>query len=144
MWCELLKNISKDCQFSPPASDEDLAEIEQALKLPFPEDLASLLKESNGVLGEYGLGLVWACDRIKSDNHMFRSNPDFKQLYMPFDGLFFFGDAGNGDQFAYSVCDGEVRRPDIFVWDHETDGRTWIAPSLKRYLQGWLTGEIKV
>jgi hypothetical protein len=48
MWCELLKNISKDCQFAPPASDEDLAEIEQALKLPFPEDLASLLKESNG------------------------------------------------------------------------------------------------
>jgi hypothetical protein len=32
-------------------------------------------------------------------------------------------------------------RPDIFVWDHETDSRLWAAGELEDYLQRSLTGE---
>ena len=63
---------------------------------------------------------------------------------MPFDPLLFFGDAGNGDQFAYAIHEAQVRRNDIFAWDHETDSRTWVAPSLERYLEWWLSGRINV
>lgn len=63
---------------------------------------------------------------------------------MPFDSLLFFGDAGNGDQFAYAVCDGEIRRPDIFVWDHETDSRSRIARSLESYLERTIEGTLEV
>jgi hypothetical protein len=38
------------------------------------------------------------------------ANTDFKELYMPFDCLLFFADAGNGDQFGYPICDGVIRR----------------------------------
>jgi hypothetical protein len=110
----------------------------------FPAQLASLLKESNGVQGEYGLGLLWSVERIEEDNLKFRTFPDFRKLYMPFNALLFFGDAGNGDQFAYTILEGEVRRGDIFVWDHEDDSRIWVAPSLSVFYDWWLTGKLKI
>ena len=90
--------------------------------------------------------LVWSVADIKAkaNNLKFRNNPNFKKLYMSFDNTLFFGDAGNGDQFAYPICDGVIRRPDIFVWNHENDSRMWIAPSLQRYLEWWLTGRITI
>jgi hypothetical protein len=32
----------------------------------------------------------------------------------------------------------------VFVWNHEDDSRTWVAPSLRVYLEWWLTGKIKI
>jgi hypothetical protein len=63
---------------------------------------------------------------------------------MPFDNLLFFADAGNGDQFAFPIQAGEVRRPDVFCWNHEDDSRIWVAPSLEKYLEWWLTGKLTV
>jgi len=56
----------------------------------------------------------------------------------------FFADAGNGDQFAYKIEDGQVKSPDIYVWNHEDDSRIRIAPSLRAYLEGWLQGTLSV
>ena len=61
-----------------------------------------------------------------------------------FDPLLFFADAGNGDQFAFVITAGKIRRPDIFAWDHENDSRTWVAPSLAKYLEWWLSGDLKL
>lgn len=55
---------------------------------------------------------------------IFRQSVDFRELYMPFDCLLFIADAGNGDQFAYSIVGGAIRRDDIFAWDHENDSRS--------------------
>ncbi|MEZ5281816.1 MAG: SMI1/KNR4 family protein [Acidimicrobiales bacterium] len=60
---------------------------------------------------------------------------------MPFDPLLFFADTGNGDQFAFVLT---PPRDDIFVWDHETDSRTWAAGSLDQYLQWWADGTLKI
>jgi hypothetical protein len=129
--------------FKPAASIEDLQRIEATLNVTLPDDLRSLLAQSDGVEGIYGLGLVWPSDRIVEDNKKFRTFPAFRDLYMPFDPLLFFGDAGNGDQFAYTICGGRVR-PDIFVWNHEDDSRSWKAPSLERYFEWTFAGKLKV
>jgi len=63
-------------------------------------------------------------ERIAADNVGFRSNADFRELYMPFDPLLFFADAGNGDQFAFPRT---PPRDEVFVWDHEDDSRRWVA-----------------
>lgn len=122
--------------FRAPASPERLATAAATLGCPLPNDLPTVLSESDGIDGEFGLGLVWSVDRIVSDNALFRSNEQFRELYMPFDGLLFFADAGNGDQFGLSLS-GNC---EVYVWDHETDSRTWIAPSVMSYLRGWMTG----
>ena len=87
---------------------------------------------------------MWSTERIQQDNIEFRTTEDFKDLYMPFDSLLFFADAGNGDQFAFTVLNGEIRRNDIFVWNHENDSRTWAASNLKQYLEWWLSGKLQI
>jgi hypothetical protein len=143
-WRELVLRLTPHCKFSPPATATQIATAERALGTALPAELRSLLLETNGIVGQYGLGLVWPVERITADNVAFRSNADFRELYMPFDPLLFFADAGNGDQFAFCVLAGEVRKTDVFVWNHEEDSRAWSAPSLERYLEWWLSGQLEV
>lgn len=142
MWRELVNGLSRDCEFQTPASAAAITAAEVSLECRLPSELTELLSETNGITGEYGLGLVWPIERIQEDNRRFRMNSSFEELYMSFDELLFFGDAGNGDQFAFPICGRVVRKPDVFVWNHEDDSRTWVAPSLRVYLEWWLTGKI--
>lgn len=143
VWREMLLGLDSQLAFTDPASAADLRNAERALGLPIPTELASLLRESNGVSDPYGTGLIWALDRIVSVNATFRSSPDFAQLYMPFDSLLFFADAGNGDQFAFPITPAGTRE-DVFVWNHEDDSRRWYASSLEQYLGWWLSGDYPV
>lgn len=142
MWRDFITSLTTDATFAPGATQSSIAATEEAFAVEFPDQLRSLLLESDGVLGEYDLGLVWSLDRIRDDNLHFRNNTDFADLYMPFDHLLFFADAGNGDQFAYPIQNGKIHRPDVFVWDHESDDRRWVAGSLKQYMQWWLDGTL--
>jgi hypothetical protein len=144
MWRQLIESQHSEHKFASPATWAEMSLAEEQLRVKLPEQLRSLLLETNGVVGEYGLGLIWPLDRIVADNLAFRSNADFQRLYMPFDPLLFFADAGNGDQFAFPIQLNSVRRNDVFVWNHEDDSRTWVAPSLEKYLEWWRDGTIKL
>jgi hypothetical protein len=135
MWRELVAGLSSQCGFSPPANSEQITRVEEILGVKLPAELQDLLKESNGIADEYGGRVVWSIERIIETNLLFRRYPDFTELYMPFDPLLFFADALDGDQFAYVITAGAIRSSNIFVWNHEDDSRTWLAPSLKRYLE---------
>ncbi|MFE5586276.1 SMI1/KNR4 family protein [Kitasatospora sp. NPDC056531] len=141
IWTELIDALPGEMTLHPPAPEPALMEAQQLLGRPLPDELAALLRESNGVEAEYWLELIWPIERIVTDNLVLRSDADLAKLYMPFDPLLFIGDAGNGDQFALVP---HTRRPDVFAWDHENDSRTWVAPSLAKYLDWWLTGKIKL
>jgi hypothetical protein len=142
MWRELASEMTVDATFSAPASPGALKAAEKALSQTLPSALRDLLAETDGIRGAHGLGLVWNVDRIASDNLQFRSNADFARLYMPFEPLLFFADAGNGDQFAF--LSPPVDRDDIFAWDHESDSRRWVASNLQTYLRWWLDGRIRL
>ncbi len=144
MWKTLLTSLSDDCEFSPAGTAHDITSAESDLNLQFPSALKSLLSEANGIQGEYGQGLLWNVRQIVESNLEFRQTVDFKELYMPFDPLLFFADNGGGDQFAFRILAGKIRNEDIFVWNHEDDSRTWVAPSLQDFYRRWLTGEIEV
>ncbi|MFE4360551.1 SMI1/KNR4 family protein [Kitasatospora sp. NPDC056800] len=75
-----------------------------------------MLLESNGIVGRTSVDTVWTVEQ----NLHFRTDGSFARLSMPFDALLFFGDNGGGDQFAFVRT---PRRPDVFVWEHETDSR---------------------
>ncbi|WP_217575731.1 SMI1/KNR4 family protein [Streptomyces sp. GbtcB7] len=139
MWTELVTALSGPTAFQPAASEASLRRCATVLRHPLPEDLAALLRESNGIEGEYGAGLIWPAERIVSENLTMRGDAELATLYMPFDPLLFFADAGNGDLFALLPT---IRRPDVFVWNHEDDSRTWVAPNLAKYLEWWLTRRI--
>jgi hypothetical protein len=144
MWRELITSLHPDAKFNEPASPDGIQTLEHALGVALPPELRALLIESNGVQGEYSLDLIWPTDRIMQDNLRFRTSVDFKDIYMPFDPLLFFADAGNGDQFAFVILDNLVRSHNIFAWNHEDDSRTWVAPSLDRYLEWVANGTISL
>lgn len=101
----LMEQIAKwgEAHFREPAGQDALDAVEDSLGHPLPAELRELLSETNGVEGEFGLGLVWRAERIASDNLHFRADPEFADLYTPFVGMVFFADAGNGDQFFVSL-----------------------------------------
>jgi hypothetical protein len=141
VWIELVRGLYNEIEFASGAGEPDLKGVEAGLGLALPLDLKALLAEADGITVEDGLGLVWPTRRISAENLRMRSMRD--GLYMPFDHLVFFGDAGNGDQFAFPVRDGSIRTSDVVVWNHEDDSRMWAAPDLRRYIEWWADGRIK-
>lgn len=133
-WRGRLAAFGDAARFAPPASPAALGSLETALGLALPDELRSLLAESDGPADRYGASVVWPAAEMARQNREFRTNPDFRRLYMPFDSLLFFGEAGNGDQFFHRILDGHVRHPDVYLWDHENDSRTWRAGSLAIFL----------
>ncbi|GAA3270928.1 SMI1/KNR4 family protein [Streptomyces lavendulae] len=131
MWRETALQAYPGVGFREPAPAPELAEAERRLGREIPPELKQLLLESNGVIGQTSVDTVWAIDQIVEQNRVFWSDPSFAQLYMPFDALLFFGDNGGGDHFAFVQ---RPQRPDIFVWEHETDSRRWVAGDLRDYL----------
>ncbi|MFD4644723.1 SMI1/KNR4 family protein [Streptomyces sp. NPDC058441] len=130
MWRELASDFP-DVELQDPAAPDALAAVEEQLGQPLPEALRQLLLETDGIEAGHGTEVAWTAKKILEENRSVRGNEQFHSLYMPFDALMFFGDNGGGDQFAF------VRTPDrddVFVWDHETDSRIWVAPSLEQYL----------
>ena len=115
-----------------------LDEAERALGVRLPAELRALLAHCNGVRDRVGTYVVWSAAELAPRNAQFRTEQSFRELYMPFDALLFFGEAGNGDQFFYRILSGEVREPDVYRWDHETDSRLWHAPRLETFLEGVL------
>jgi hypothetical protein len=141
MWREFIQTLEPSATFFPPATELQLAKLETTFNVVLPDELKHLLLESNGVL-EYGFRFIWSIEEIIEENRDKRTNAVYSDIFMPFDNLLFFSDAGNGDQFAFPVVQGRIKRPRVFAWDHENDSRTWVAESLKSYIEGWLTGKI--
>ncbi|MBQ0880393.1 MULTISPECIES: SMI1/KNR4 family protein [Streptomyces] len=134
MWREIIEEFPS-AEPREPATPQSLERIQAALGVPLPGELHSLLLETDGVLDEYGTEVIWSAERILGDNVAFRGDEQYRTLYMPFDPLVFFGDNGGGDQFAF-VC--RPPRDEVFVWDHETDGRNLVSPSLEAYVRSAL------
>ena len=143
MWKNIIHSISSNLSLKNPATNDELTDIQQCIHVELPNDLYQLLKETNGIEGEYG-DFIWSALKIKTENMNMRNIADFKDLYMPFDCLLFFADGGDGDLFGYSILNGIVQRDDIYVWNHENDSRTWVAPSLEIFMEWWKSGKITI
>ncbi|KAB2440850.1 SMI1/KNR4 family protein [Bacillus luti] len=143
MWKNTIHSISSNLGLKNPTTNDELTDIQKCLHVELPNDLYQLLQETNGIEGEYG-DFIWSASKITTENMNMRNIVDFKDLYMPFDCLLFFADGGNGDLFGYSILNGKVQRDDIYVWNHENDSRTWVAPSLKTFMEWWESRKITI
>lgn len=143
-WKSYIDSFTIDVRYAEPATPEQLEEVVKQLNVKLPSKLSDLLKQTNGVFDQHYCPFVWSTKRVIEDNLFFRNFEDYKDIYMPFDHLLFFSDSGCGDLFGFAILNGQVQTEDIFVWDHETDSRKWIAASLEIFLKGWITSEIAI
>ena len=142
MWMERAQRYCPDVRSAPPASELAISDAEVALGVAFPDDLRTLLAQTDGLADEFGSGILPVA-RIVEINLEMRSRFDSGDLYMPFANLLLIADAGNGDLFGYAIQgDGHIHRPDLFRWDHESDSRQWVRGSLAEFVDGWFSGEL--
>lgn len=142
MWREMIEHEGWAYEPASPASDLRIGEVQEELGLELHSDLRGLLLETDGLRDEYGAETVWSIDSISDQNRQFRESREFRELYMSFESLLFFGDYGNGDQFAYPIQDRAIRRSDVFIWNHEDDSRMWVASNLRALIGAVARGEI--
>ncbi len=135
-WKDLTKGLACGAKFGHPTSARKLAAVEHALSIRLPEWLREFLQEANGVTSQDGSGIIWSTDDIVKHNQEFRSFEDYRELYMPFDNLLFFGGDGGGNLFAFAIhAYGQIRNDAVFCWEHESDGRPEVAANLEQFLQ---------
>jgi hypothetical protein len=146
MWRELIQSLDPSARFTPGASTDELARVEEAIKVRLPEELRELLAESDGVLREDGQHLIWSTDEIVTWNVALRTESGYLETYMPLDALLFFADAGvDGIKFGYGLVQGAVKMTKrIYAWHPIGDDREWKADGVEDYLERWLTGKLTV
>ncbi|MEU5882250.1 SMI1/KNR4 family protein [Spirillospora sp. NPDC047279] len=143
MWRELIERHTPQARFASPATEQALQQAEETLGHLLPNDLVKLLTETDGVIDPNGYNLIFSAEQLLKGNLEMRTYPALKRLYMSFEQLLFFSDVpGDGNLFAYALV--PEGRPDIFVWDHRTDDRRSVAPSLERFIEAWPAGRIQL
>jgi hypothetical protein len=143
MWRERIIEWSAECEFNAGISQESLAEAEANLGVRFPDDLAALLKETNGVYYRYAYQqIIWKVEHIVERNLEIRADKKLAENYMTFECLLFFAHAGvDGIQFAFPItANGIVRQDRVIAWYPIEDSRPVVCFSLADYLQRWLQG----
>ncbi|MEU1516640.1 SMI1/KNR4 family protein [Streptomyces sp. NPDC005811] len=133
MWTELISSLSSDVDLADgPGCEEQMRVAEVVLGHPLPAALKEFWSAADGARDKYGTGIICSVGEVVDRNLEFRSSADFRELYMPFDPLLLFGESAGGDLFGFVV---KPERPDVFVWEHESDSRRWVANNLEDYLR---------
>jgi len=131
MYKELTQKLNKDVKFNPPATLEEIEEVEKKLAIELPKGIKNLLLEFNG-----------ENDLIFSTQDIIETNLTQRQIpcYMSFDSLLFIAGNGFGDYFGYAISKEEIKSS-IYKWDHEDDSRIWSAGGLKDLIEKYYTDQ---
>lgn len=136
MWKLKILDLNKDSPFAklnPPATETQIYKVSSTLKMEIPDELESLLKEVNSD----GTTFL-STEQIIRDNLFLRELEDF----MPLDVFLFFAENGCGDYFGYSIRKNSEIDNNIFMWDHESDSRKWVAQGLDQFIKRRKSEEI--
>lgn len=134
-------------QYYPPAQPEDLDALESEFHLVLPDDLRRLLLETDGVMETIQVGgdmvesgwLVWPVETALRENRALRRQPDTPR------SLFFIANPGvDGVLFGIHAGEQAEELCEVFAWQPVDHSIVQIAPSLQKFLEGWLMGEIRV
>ncbi len=146
-WQDFIQNLTDDCKFFPPVTEEKINEAETSLKVKLPKDLRSLLLETNGIYNtQASIHLVWTLEEILRANLALRTEEFRAKSFMPLDHLLFFANAGvDGIHLAFPIAaSGDVKNKDIIAWYPIEDSRPVVAYSLKNYVQSWISGKLRL
>jgi hypothetical protein len=110
--------------------------MELALGVELNPEFRQLLHVCNGVTVEDDFIVpLWPIEEIVAETLSRRNDPELREYHMPMTHLVFIGSEGNGDLYALGVSATGVMGQNVFLWDHETDGRRWVAGSLEAYFK---------
>jgi hypothetical protein len=114
------------------ASPEDIRGAEATLSVPFPEELRSLLRTTDGLFDTIGQWFViWPLNMLVQENLRRREYQRMPSTFVAF------GDDGAGEAFCL-----DVERGAVYCW-YAIDGRAnELAGDMPTFLHGWTDGTI--
>ena len=134
-WLRTIDDFGVVVELAEPADAATIDACEDKLGLDLPDDLRSLLLETDGLADDAGGEPVWPVERIVEENLELGRDGDTPALPEGAeDGLLFFGDTGGDDLFAYRLGEG---RPDVYLWVAGGNESRWVASDLRSMLDAW-------
>lgn len=143
MWREMISELSKDCKFHPPLSEEWIDKGLADLRVTLNDSLKSFLLETDG-LYDYRqfLWVVWNVRDLLAYNLEMRNGQEFAKKGYMFEDLFFIANYGtNGILFALRIVNNKLQ-DDIIAWFPETNERITVANGLNSYLERWIKKDL--
>ncbi|MDP1442134.1 SMI1/KNR4 family protein [Priestia megaterium] len=140
MWKDLIRTTSTECVFEEPASMEDIAVLEKLFNIQIPDELKTLLCETNGTNDSNGNPIIWSTEQIIREN--LNLGERIEDTYILFNNLLFV--AGDGDMFGYSTSEGVIKQNNIYVWNYENNRRKQVATSLKKFIEGRINRKLSI
>jgi hypothetical protein len=139
LWREFLSQLSDSLALRPGCPPAQLADTEARLGVRLPSDLADLLSETDGFFDtESQYDYAWDHTTIVAENTLHWLDND-----APLDrDLLAFGGDGGGGWFCLSHT--RETTASVYHWDWIDGERRLIAPDLRAFWRGWLTGSIGV
>lgn len=155
MWRELIYTLTDGkCEFHEPATQQEISEVEDNLGAKLPQNLRSLLLETNGVSETLLLKdvlepislLIGSTAWIMQWNKYWRTEKFAFENYMPLESLLFFAPAGvDGILFAFGITSTkQIINENIYAWYPIEDSRPCVAFSLADYLERWCIGKLSL
>jgi hypothetical protein len=134
-WRPLLQAVD-GVELQPPVDAAGIAAVELRLGIKLPTTLRGLYEATNGIYAQPGQWFVmWHLDDLASRNLAAWNGWESEARRR----LLAFGDDGTGDPFCVEL-DGE---PAVFAWSPTEQEARPLAPGLREFWFGWLSGRIK-
>ena len=145
MYRELLTPYLKEYTYAvlqEPCSEETIRETEKAVGLPFPEELKTLLRETNG-----DRWLLLSADEIAENARLNQkcfenAEVDEKALWEPLKHLLFFAANGCGDYYGYLFADDGSGKDGIYLWEQEDFRYKKVAESIAELIRKYYNNEV--
>ncbi|GAA1708530.1 hypothetical protein GCM10009745_65460 [Kribbella yunnanensis] len=134
-WRRTLQAAADGLELRPPADAGEIAAVELRLGIGLPAELRGLYEATDGILDKPGEWFVmWRLGDVA------RWNLEAWNGWESGDRrrLLGFGDDGTGAPFCVAL-DGE---PTIFIWSPIEQEARALAPNLREFWLGWLSGQI--
>lgn len=126
-----------------PCTEAEIANAEEYVGYPFPEELRALLRETNG-----DCWLLMSAEQIINKVKLNReilaeAFDDIVKFNEKVDRHIFFATNGCGDCYCYRVMpSGEVDTTAIYMWDHETFDHYIVAKDIPDLIRKYYNDEV--
>ncbi|WP_432890347.1 SMI1/KNR4 family protein [Kribbella sp. CA-245084] len=135
-WLQTLRTGDDGLKLQGPADPGEIAAVELRLGVAFPGELRGLYEVTDGIFDKPGEWFVmWRLVDVARWNLEAWSGWESEARRE----LLGFGDDGAGDPFCVAL-DG---KPTIFTWSPIEQEARPLAPSLREFWLGWVSGQIK-
>jgi SMI1/KNR4 family protein SUKH-1 len=134
-------------RYQDPASEELLLEVEGALACPLPDEVADLLRETNGVMELLDVDglltetwwLIWPAAKLRDESIATRREQGDNGF--PRGAIAFSGAGTDGIVFGVDVL---RNLPGVFAWYPLERESISLAPTVREFVTGWIGGDISV